>query len=74
MAMKNKDFLADARLFNPSARSYINEERVIADYRPTQYAEGDLLLEIIKEGLMVKPMDSYRRTRPTVECMSTTNG
>ncbi len=72
--MKNKAFLADARLFNQSARSSINEERVIANYRHTQYAEGDLLLDIIKEGLMVKHMDSYRRTRPIRDCMSTMNG
>jgi hypothetical protein len=52
--MKNKVFLADGRLFNPSTRSYINEERVIADYRYTQYAEGDLLLDVIKEGLTDK--------------------
>ena len=33
---------------------YINHGRVMTGYRYTEYAEGDLLLDIIKEGLVEK--------------------
>jgi hypothetical protein len=54
MTMKNKALLADTQLFSQYARSYINEEFMLAGYRKTEYAEGDLLLDIIKEGLVTK--------------------
>lgn len=52
--MKNKAFLAEAQLFNQCARPYLNEDRATAGYGHTEYAEGDLLLDIIKEGLAAK--------------------
>lgn len=52
--MQNKTFLADARFFSQYIRPYIVEENAIAGYRHTGYGEGDLLLDIIKEGLVAK--------------------
>jgi hypothetical protein len=54
MTMQNKTFLADARFFSQYARPYIVEESAIAGYRHIGYGEGDLLLDIIKEGLVAK--------------------
>ena len=61
--MKNKVFVADARIFSPYARSYINEECVMTGYRHTEYGEGDLLLDIIKEGLVEKHIATGMSTR-----------
>ena len=52
--MKNKAFEADARIFSQYARSYINEESVMTGYGHIEYGEGDLLLDIIKQGLVEK--------------------
>ena len=52
--MKNKAFVADARIFSQYVRSYINHGRVMTGYGHIEYAEGDLLLDIIKQGLVEK--------------------
>lgn len=54
MTMQNKAFLTDAQFFSQYTRSYIDEESAIAGHRHTGYTEGDLLLDIIKEGLTAK--------------------
>ena len=60
---EKKALVADALIFSQYARPYINHERVMTGYRHTEYAEGDLLLDIIKQGLVAKHIaagDGYR--------------
>ena len=52
--MQTQAILADARFFRPHTRPYMDEKRVITDYRDTGYREGDILLDIIKQGLVEK--------------------
>ncbi|MBK8538188.1 MAG: hypothetical protein IPL59_25730 [Candidatus Competibacteraceae bacterium] len=52
--MQTQAALADAQLFRPHTRPNMDEKRVITDYRDTGYREGDILLDIIKEGLIKK--------------------
>ncbi len=52
--MQNQAVLTDAQCFRPHTRPYMDEKRVITDYRDTGYREGDILLDIIKESLVEK--------------------
>ncbi len=52
--MQNQAVLTDAQCFRPHTRPYMDEKRIITDYRDTGYREGDILLDIIKEGLIEK--------------------
>ena len=67
--MQNKALLRDAQFFSPHTRPSIDEDRVIAGYRHTGYREGDLLLDIIKQGLVAKriAIGGYRQHRPTLQ-------
>ena len=60
--MQNKMFLVDAQHPSTPVHPYINESNTIADHRHTRYAEGDLLLEIIKESMVARHIGigSYR--------------
>lgn len=54
MTMQNKAFLADTPFLSRRTGSSIDKVCVIAGYKHTGYVEGDILLDIIKEGLMEK--------------------
>ena len=62
MIMQNKAFLADTQFFSRHTCSSIDKVCVIAGYKHAGYVEGDILLDIIKEGLMEKRrvIDGYR--------------
>lgn len=54
VTMQNKMFLVDAQYPSTHVHPYINESNTIADDRHTRYAEGDLILEIIKESMVAR--------------------
>jgi hypothetical protein len=54
MTMKNQAVLTDAQFFRLHTRPYMDEKHVITDYRGSGYREGDMLFDILKEGLVEK--------------------
>ena len=52
--MKKQIVLTDVQFFWPYTRLCMDKKHVITDYRGSGYREGDMLLDILKEGLVEK--------------------
>jgi len=61
--MQNKAFLIDTRFLSPYTCPSIDEGREIVGCKHAGYVKGDILLDIIKEGLIEKrrAIYSYRQ-------------
>ena len=68
MTMQNKAFLEDAQPSRQHSGSYTDQNGSTTGYRHTGYVAGDILLDIINEGLLEKRIiDGYCQHYPTLK-------
>ena len=66
--MQNKAFLEDAQPFCQRSGPYIGQNSLTTGYRHTGYVAGDILLDIINEGLLEKRIiDGYCQHYPKLQ-------